>query len=1366
MSVSSIFEQDRTKLSRYVDTTNLNTIERSFHQDLKDRNETLTGELGQDAELLFIFLQKYIHTSIEEVKRHRSLIREMRKELSSTLDIKQKEQIILEYAYRFNPDKKQLYLDEHAFDRWFDEDALAERIQARISGLHRLVITAIERLGVNHKVLLESKSNVLIWKNYDLNQHFLYLFGYRSEALLTHAVFKFFLQSIKPFSTHESAEVIDKNLYLLLYKTALSSKEDVWIQNDAIEFIYSMNVNYFIELAKKHYENVKEGNGIFIRHHIAKLCMELSRTDSYIIPFINEVIVKDPSSYVRQALAKTLLKAEHPQLKHLKETLILDDPEKSVRSLALIQILSKEISDLQLEAFHTLIWRCIESDKDPFVIKTALYCIRELVLASKENDKRHTVFLEHSFNKIALLLKSDADIPIKRYASGVREVIWLSFDINRLINYHQLKAFVLKIAVEKSQKVPKSFLLLDRSEMFRILSIIAQDDFSLELRYTLFGTPRLYRSEQFKRRVWRIIYEFLHPSPDKRQAFSHTIARVYEGVHHFPSAIMAEQAPTKVPGEPYYIPEEESWRPYLPLPDHFLSSLTQSTLKIYPYEIYSSDGMTRITPPKRFLKRLRVKWILSYRFAKIARLRNWREGSTEAPNSYTKEMEKLGYGISFTPYVKEDKSSTKFFSFSIPVPFIAPETLESIENYFLSAYENSLNDLLVFMLAIFGLFFIRHVFISRKIKKARQNIPLSIGGWGTRGKSGTERLKAALFNGLGYRVFSKTTGNEAMFLHSESFESMLEMYLYRPYDKATIWEQVDTVLLASDLNVDIYLWESMGLTPSYVEILQQRWMKDDIATITNTYPDHEDLQGPAGINIPQVMTNFIPHKSTLVSTEEVMAPILKTYAKNVDTHYHQKGWIKAGLISPDILERFPYEEHPYNIALVLGISEELGISEDEALKTMADSIVPDLGVLKSYPPARVETKILSFINGMSANERFGALGNWQRMGLDKYSDESEPDVYITSVINNRADRVARSRVFASMVVEDIVADKYILIGSNLSGFQSYLEEAWGSFQKTLSLSLGEDGEPIERMLGYAKHYRLIRSLEQLRDYVALMLNGSDLEVSIQKEILEFVEIQEKVTALLEGQIEILHFYKEAYEQYSDFILLESKINLGETSEQLDKHLREYIWKWLKRKIVTVEDYHATGNEVILTIFNEMPPNMNNKIIGMQNIKGTGLDFAYQWVEWDKCYKICQDMKSSESNIVHQAIDALAAFDNHNLLTVPLAKESIEQAKESIMTQNEYLQAQIKYIEHVLENKEESVRQKKKKQVSNTLTSKLYKKILEVTEAFLDAGDAVKRRKKANRIYQDLKKHHISHKRAAVELKKITLRQKGGWLFKT
>jgi hypothetical protein len=50
------------------------------------------------------------------------------------------------------------------------------------------------------------------------------------------------------------------------------------------------------------------------------------------------------------------------------------------------------------------------------------------------------------------------------------------------------------------------------------------------------------------------------------------------------------------------------------------------------------------------------------------------------------------------------------------------------------------------------------------------------------------------------------------------------------------------------------------------------------------------------------------------------------------------------------------------------------------------------------------------------------------------------------------------------------------------------------------------------------------------------------------------------------------------------------------------------------------------------------------------------------------------------------------------------------------------------------------------------------------EEFLDCGDAVRRRKQADRIYEDLIAERISRERAVAELQARTQRQKGGWLL--
>jgi len=1360
--VSDILNKNRTKLSQFLDNEVIEDIEREFYQDIENRDiKLIYNSYVENIELLFAFIMRYIDDSIDRANSFTLMIQNFRRELNSAVGEYQKEQIILDYAYQLNPSRQALQADKRALKRYFDEDALVERITAKISYIQRSIITALDRLIIIFHELIESGQNPInLWDKFHLNIFFLRLLNYKEQNRVKQYSFKLFTTVISYIDIDNLRKILDRELFTLLYDTAISPREDVWSQRDAISVILRFDISYFLDIAYYHFKQNHTADSIFVRHQIAKLCSYNSHKDKRLAHFILSTILKDPSPYVRQALSKTIFDMQDEILYPIREELILNDNENSVRAYGLLQILRDDINHRDRLDIFRLIFKILESDSDIFVVKTALFAIQELSTGEASKYLKDKSILKEAYKNIEIFLQDDTKPPIlKRYASITKEHIWISFDEGRSSIYRNLKLFIPTIKETKSKKIPKELLILEDKELYRVLSTVVQRDFSIQLKRGLFGYY-IYRGDIFKRRLWRVIFEFMHPSPDKRQAFLHTIARVYDYPLIFPSTIMAEQAPTKVPGEPYLIPEEDSSRPFIPLLDHFYSLLHQPTLRLRDYKIYTNEGITTISPPKSIFQRVRARFKLYFDFAQIARVRNWRETDKESPDTYLKILKDLGFGIKFSPYIKGDKSVERFFPIFIPIPFVTPEIEESINSYFMSIYQNTIFDLLAFVIAIFGIFFIRHLIISHKIKKARESIPLSIGGWGTRGKSGTERVKAALFNGLGYRVFSKTTGNEAMFLHAESFQPMIETYLYRPYDKATIWEQANVVRLASKLDVDIFLWECMGLTPAYVEILQKRWMQDDIATITNTYPDHENLQGPAGVNIPQVMTNFIPEHSILVSTEEVMSPILRDYSNIVGTKYHQEGWLRAGLLAPDILSRFPYEEHPNNIALVLGVADELDIDEDEALKMMADFIVPDLGVLKAYPEAKIGSKRLLFINGMSANERFGALGNWKRMGLGDIDDIKNPDIMVTAVINNRADRVARSRVFASMVIEDIVADMFVLIGSNLSGFHSYMQESWSIYKESIIL---EDNQQINKqILNYAKRYRVIRDENQLKNNLKLMLESSNIDNKQIQEALKHFKDIEYLKQQFDKNNEVVIFYEKYLTQYQKLQnLLQSSNSLKEKEEEL----REFLWWLIESRVVTVWNYYATGDAVIMEIYNNTPPGKLNKIIGMQNIKGTGLDFAYQWVAWDSVYKICMQLQSSSD--IKQLIDRLASFDRYNFLSIELVTQTIESLKNSPKTQNDYIQTQIRHIESILEKSKEILQNLSSSddEGSKGLKDIIKDKLIEWLEKLLDAGDAVKRRKEADRIYEDLSNFHISHKRASIELKKIVMRQKGGWLKK-
>ena len=107
----------------------------------------------------------------------------------------------------------------------------------------------------------------------------------------------------------------------------------------------------------------------------------------------------------------------------------------------------------------------------------------------------------------------------------------------------------------------------------------------------------------------------------------------------------------------------------------------------------------------------------------------------------------------------------------------------NFKEYFSAVYQNTLSQLVFFVVSFISYFWARHAYVSRKIRRDREHIPVSIGGWGTRGKSGTERLKSALFSSLALRVISKTTGCEAMLIYSKVSGEQYEVPLFVPSTK-------------------------------------------------------------------------------------------------------------------------------------------------------------------------------------------------------------------------------------------------------------------------------------------------------------------------------------------------------------------------------------------------------------------------------------------------------------------------------------------------------------------------------------------------------------------------------------------------------
>lgn len=1311
------------------------------------------------AELLAV---RYVQSHIARLAQEIATLREGQGNFTRRYAIagsdEERRRIILDYARELGASRAQLRGDAKAFRRWFGADAVQDRARIRISDAERMLsfcLRSAGRIGVRY--LDKVKDHETAWNALAFEDMILPLLAWDGDARVRTEAFHALARALQTVSSELATRAIGDMTTAYIYRAALDKRLDVWIQREALLLLSMIAHDKFADVVEQRLQEKAGGDDLFVRRY----AIELVGAASYLESKEEQlycVTLDDPSPFVRQGTAQSLVAAAAKVVRKCWPVLGIDDAVVQVRAAALMQLPRLALRESLYDDVLSWLATALQREREMFGVRVALKVVEDGALALNGQRQSHWVA-----SLLPLVEQLHVDSPllmVRRWAAETRERILCRTDPESNALAQQLTVITRSCAPGGAHQMPPMTDNVD--SMGRVLACLSQRDHGIGLE-RLRSDWRAWRGHRFGFRMWRLLHEWNHPSPDKRQAFKHTIGRTFRGVVRAPSAILSELAQTKVPGEPLHMGSEAGWRPYLPLVDELISLLDESPSE-GPLRLYTAEGVTEVCAPDSLAKRFAIRATLTRQFEKFARARNWSEGSAAHPATYLKMISELGFQVRYRPYpgTRPDTAVTRFFpalgAMSIP------ELQSRMENYFFSPYDNTLFDLGVFIgLSIAG-FVAHHVWVNHRMRQARNAIPLVVGGWGTRGKSGTERLKAAMFNAMGYSIVSKTTGCEAMFLYSPAQGELREMFLFRPYDKATIWEQYNVVRLAKRLGCEVFLWECMALTPAFVHLLQRAWMRDDYSTLTNTFPDHEDLQGPAGINIPQVMTEFIPRQRVLLTTEEQMRPILQTAADELGTELKGVGWLESGMIAPDVLARFPYQEHPDNIALVAALGTEMGIGYDYALKAMADLVVPDLGVLKTFPAANVSTRRLAFSNGMSANERYGCLGNWKRLGFDCQDPQAEPGVCISTVVNNRADRIARSRVFAGVLTQDIRADFHVLIGSNLDGLRGYLREAWDAYAQGLTLwpQHGSDGGAADTLAMLAREHRIVHTAAHVAARLGVMLQGIGAPAELVAHSGNRQALGEALSALdLAHAEEVMHFHTRDMEMLEEYVQLEQRCQQAgnQTDTELEQAFRQQMWRWFERRIIVVENYYATGDAVIAAIRDGTPPGFHNRIMGMQNIKGTGLDFVYRWLAWDTCHRACKDLLSRDAALQRRGLTSLAGFQEYGLLSETEVTSVLAAVQDTPFGQQALVRADLTAISSHLQSKMNVVRAN----INTTRSSGWKERVIDAIEAFLDAGDAVRRRKRADRIYDDLATRRISEARAALELQALTRRQKGGWL---
>ncbi len=1188
-----------------------------------------------------------------------------------------------------------------------------------------------------------------------------------------------------------------------------------FVQSQALSFLTVALGAEVLPVLREQLHTIDGRDSMLQRHHAVRLIPRL-RVKPELKLELAWHLRADPSEHVRQGLAKTLRELALPHAYELLGELVRKDASPRVCGVALLELLAAALEDpaagrpLQ----QSLVYAC---GADELLQRTALFVGERLLQDGPVGIDAHLASaLSDMIQRSSVELAEQAALLVRAWE--------LQQDRELSALEREVASAQSSLAEGKSVELPDSERW-QRRRLERVVCVRGANDFPLGLRYRRRRPVRLQRGERRRSRAWRLLHELLHPAPDKRQNYLHPYARADASDAVSVPLRLAEVTPTRVPGE-RRTALGQSWGGFLPRVDDALFACEAGRAR----RLLTVFGTLALLPPVSWFARLKARLLISLRYASLCELRerSLRAAEGDPRRAYVARLRRLGLEcrweedtveLAQTEIQLRPKRVDTYYALA-PLPITL--WLEDVIQYVLLPTGNTAWHLAVVVWLLLSAMVIRSAWTLSRFESSRRAIPLSLGGWGSRGKSGTERLKAALFHSQHYDVVSKTTGCEAMIIVARRGEPASEVFLYRPYDKATIWEQERVVEYAQALGAQVFLWECMALQPEFVDILNREWMKDSITTITNAYPDHEDVMGPSGEDVARVIGQFVPQAGVVISSEEQMRPVIAESATKKGAKMLDVGALEADLLPRDLLQRFPYEEHPRNIALVLRLAEVLGLERERALVDMADYVFPDLGVLKTYPLASHKGRALRFSNGMSANERAGFLSNWRRLGFSEHRADERPERLIVAVVNNRADRVPRSRVFAELLARDATLDSIVVIGTNTKGMRRFLSEAIEQRSRDIELAAGEAGAQTVHGLwdelgaprtsqAVAQRVELLRAalLPAVAPEAPPEARSPEPEVpkhapatraaESSEPAAESSELVQELEALVREQSEpralrsrVQRWAQERATQMKsdDSSWCYTKSPQGQ-SQELAAHLVALVLPWCERtvlsrwvattsakpsvvvatvreffvarfesKLAVLHDSDATGDQVIDFVARQLPPGLTLELLGCQNIKGTGLDFVYRFTSLGRVDHWLR-LLDEQPEDRGATLHQLLSHADYGLLDSKLALDAVSAALEVPTADWEPHRATLERLKERLSE----LYQSKFQSLSVKRRRSALSVVLGWVEPFIDHLDAISRHKRAVRTMHELINGRIPQAVAVERLRELTARQKGGWLAK-
>ncbi len=320
---------------------------------------------------------------------------------------------------------------------------------------------------------------------------------------------------------------------------------------------------------------------------------------------------------------------------------------------------------------------------------------------------------------------------------------------------------------------------------------------------------------------------------------------------------------------------------------------------------------------------------------------------------------------------------------------------------------------MLFLLILLGALLFYGIFEHQRHTRRISKIPIRIHINGSRGKSSVTRLIAAGLREGGVSTFAKTTGSSARLIFEDGSESPIPRV-----GAPNIHEILSALGRGVRRGAKAFVIECMAVRPDLQWITEHRMLKSSHGVITNVRPDHLEVMGPTPQDVAKALSNTIPQKAVLFTTEDTYFYVFQERAAELGTEIVR---VFSNEVTPEDMSGFGYTEHRENVALAVKVCERLGIEKKTALRGMYTA-TPDIGALRVYELTLANKKV-KFVHAFAANDPQSIFTVWRNLGLDKVAPEK-----LIVLVNLRRDRLHRSGQLAELMVNQLRAYRFVLVG--------------------------------------------------------------------------------------------------------------------------------------------------------------------------------------------------------------------------------------------------------------------------------------------------------------------------------------------------